>query len=349
MKDNAARFRKDKALLSLIEVENNEDVEPTQLHITQESGNNTSNEAEEQDQQCDTLIREHKDEEDVEAEDAELREMRVTFDKHLAFLTATTHDAITDRDRLLKHRKGVPDYEIDKANRILERHLNNTRNICKVVDAIYAMGRAIEDRRGMIRKSTINSTSQRGENRRIRKMYKRIKEVRQIVAWTADEIHRRRVKRKTIKKEKENVQTLETWADMELIKENDLKYVQEKALDGLKYYLAKLKRTRLRDDRIRYNRMFREVQGVFYRKTQGMREKKGNAPHIAKFEEFWAGIWEDDSKTPHRKWMSTMAQKIRAKVVDIQDFAITEEKVHSIFKSRKNWSAPGIDGIQNYW
>ena len=102
--------------------------------------------------------------------------MRMTFEKHLAFLIATTHDAITDRDRLLKHRKGVPDPEIDKANRILERHLNNTRDICRIVDAVYAMGRAIEDRSGMIRKSTINSTSQRGENRRIGKMHKRIKE-----------------------------------------------------------------------------------------------------------------------------------------------------------------------------
>ena len=116
LRDNAARFRKDKALLSLIEVENNENVEPTQLHITQDSGNSTSNEAKEQDQQCDTLIREHEDEEDVEAEDTEFREMRMTFEKYLAFLTATTHDAITDRVQLLKHRKGVPDSEIDKAN-----------------------------------------------------------------------------------------------------------------------------------------------------------------------------------------------------------------------------------------
>ena len=161
LRDNAASFRKDKALMSLIEVENNKDVEPTQMYISQDSGNSTSNEAEEQDQQCDSLIREHKDEEGVDAEGAELREMRMTFEKHLAFLTATTHDTITDRDRLLKHRKGVPDPEIDKANRILERHLNNTRDTCKVVDAIYAMGRAIEDRRGMTRKSTINSTSQR--------------------------------------------------------------------------------------------------------------------------------------------------------------------------------------------
>ena len=47
--------------------------------------------------------------------------------------------------------------------------------------------------------------------------------------------------------------------------------------------------------------------------------------------------------------MSTIAQKIRAKVVDVQDLTITQEKMYSIVKSRKNLSAPGIDGIQNYW
>ena len=144
-------------------------------------------------------------------------------------------------------------------------------------------------------------------------------------------------------------QMLKKWAYVELRRENNLKYVKEKALDELRYFLAKLKKTRLRDDRIRDNRIFREDQGMFYRKTQGMREKKGNAPHIAKFEEFWTGILEGDSKMPHRKWMSTTAQKIRAKVVDIQDFAITEERMHSDAKRRKKWSAPGIDGIQNYW
>ena len=40
----------------------------------------------------------------------------------------------------------------------------------------------------------------------MRKMQKRIKEVRKIVARTANEIHRRRVKRKANRKEKENVQ-----------------------------------------------------------------------------------------------------------------------------------------------
>ena len=34
---------------------------------------------------------------------------------------------------------------------------------------------------------------------------------------------------------------------------------------------------------------------------------------MEKIEEFWAGIWEDNTKTPHRNWMYTVAKKIGQK------------------------------------
>ena len=91
---------------------------------------------------------------------------------------------------------------------------------------------------------------------------------------------------------------------------------------------------------------------MFCRKTQGTKQLKGKVPKIEKFEEFWAGIWEDDTKTPQRKWMNTIARKITEKVTDVQELVlvITEEILYGTVKKRKNWSAPGIDGIPNfYW
>ena len=46
-----------------------------------------------------------------------------------------------------------------------------------------------------------------------------------------------------------------------------------------------------------YNTMFQEDQEI-YRKTQGTKQLKGKVPRMKKFEEFWAGIWEDNTKTP---------------------------------------------------
>ena len=233
----------------------------------------------------------------------------------------------------------------------MEKYLDNTDEICKVVDAVYAMGRTIEERKGLKQKDKRKEQKNKrdGPNRRIRKLEKQIKELRQVLAWTSNEIHGRKTKRKATKKEKEIVQKLREWAGQQLNKNEDLLLVKERALDELRYRNVKLKRIKNRDARVRNNRMFQEDQGAFYRKTQGTEQLRGEVPDMEKFEEFWGGIWEDETKTPNRKWMNTVAKKIREKVKNVQEFTITEKNFYDIVKKRKNWSAPGIDGIQNFW
>ena len=46
--------------------------------------------------------------------------------------------------------------------------------------------------------------------------------------------------------------------------------------------------------------------------------------------------------------MNTVAKKIGKKVADVQEFAITEKKLHQTVKKRKNLSTPGTDGVQNF-
>ena len=173
--------------------------------------------------------------------------------------------------------------------------------------------------------------------------------MRQILAWTSNEIHRRKIKRISTKKEKEILQKLKKWADQQLNRNEELICVKEKALDKLRYCNIKMKRLKIKDARIRNNKMFQEDQGMFYRKTQGTKQLKGKVPKMEKFEEFWAGIWKDNTKTPNRKWMNTVAKKMGQKVANVQEFTITEKKLHQTVKKRKNWSAPGIDGVQNFW
>ena len=139
------------------------------------------------------------------------------------------------------------------------------------------MGRTIEKRKGLKRKEKRKGeeNNQDGPNMRIRKLEKHIKELRQILAWTSNEIHRRRIKRKPTKKEREIFQKLKEWSNQQLNRNEDLIYVKEKALDELRYRNIKLKRMKIKDARIRNNRMFQEDQGMFYRKTQGTKQLKG--------------------------------------------------------------------------
>ena len=49
----------------------------------------------------------------------------------------------------------------------------------------------------------------------------------------------------------------------------------KKALDKLKYRNIKMKPIKIKDARIRNNKMFQEDQGMFYRKTKGTKQLKG--------------------------------------------------------------------------
>ena len=125
--------------------------------------------------------------------------------------------------------------------------------------------------------------------------------------------------------------------------------MKEKWFEEFRYRKVKLDKARMTDQRIKNNRMFKEDEGMFYKKTNKANERKGKVPKIEKFVEFWAGIWEDKTTTPYRKWIKTIAEKIKAKVTNVEELQITEKKLYETLRKRKNWSAPGIDGIQNFW
>ena len=47
--------------------------------------------------------------------------------------------------------------------------------------------------------------------------------------------------------------------------------------------------------------------------------------------------------------MKETAGKNKEKVIDIRKFEIIEKKRHEALKKRKNWPAPGVDRITNFW
>ena len=73
-----------------------------------------------------------------------------------------------------------------------EEYLAQTNDICKIADAVYAMGKNIEERMGIKKKDNrINNKTSR--NRRIRKIEKELKDTRIMVAQIANEIYRRKM------------------------------------------------------------------------------------------------------------------------------------------------------------
>ena len=105
-----------------------------------------------------------------EEEDEETRIMRLRFEEILHTLKASTKENIEGRERLMKLKKAVAKAEIARANKILEKHLGNNSNICTVIDAVYAMGQTIEERKGLkMNEKRKENKNQERPNRRIRK------------------------------------------------------------------------------------------------------------------------------------------------------------------------------------
>ena len=48
--------------------------------------------------------------------------------------------------------------------------------------------------------------------------------------------------------------------------------------------------------------------------------------------------------------MESVSKQLRDKITSVKEFNITVETLEKETQKRKNWTAPGIDGIQNfYW
>ena len=90
--------------------------------------------------------------------------------------------------------------------------------------------------------------------------------------------------------------------------------------------------------------MFEEDKINFFRNADDKKEYKGTVPSIDRFMTFWSGIWEDDTKTIKRKWMQTVANKIKDKVTQVEEMTVDMGKLQHILKKRKNWPATGING-----
>ena len=78
--------------------------------------------------------------------------------------------------------------------------MEQTNSICKITEAVYAMGRNIEDCMG-IKKKDYRRNNKTCGNRRIQKIEKELKDTRIMVAQIANDIYCRKTQRKATQKE----------------------------------------------------------------------------------------------------------------------------------------------------
>ena len=95
--------------------------------------------------------------------------------------------------------------------------------------------------------------------------------------------------------------------------------------------------------------MFQKDQKNFFRALEKVEKHEGEMPEMDKFVEFWGDIWEQNEPTPNMPWMEEVKAELNEKAKIVSQFEMTEEKLRREASKRKNWTTPGIDGIQNFW
>ena len=343
LRDNASRFRKEQTITNLILVRQESNLEndswETQAGEQQRaiSGHGQHDETY---VECDEAVE--------DSDDFVDKELMSIFNDQLQSLTSSTLTAINPREKLKKLK--VPVELQKKADGVLRLSLRGVDTIPEITDKVYAMGRALEIKMGLPQtaKSTIGRQKPGTGNRRVRKLKQEMKRLRQVIARAGNELQRRKLKRKATAKEKMILKDLKHLMNESDTTSTNIRRAKEKWLDQLRYKKVKLEKMIERGNRIRDNANFERDQKGFFKSLERI-DYEGKPPPMERFEDFWAGIWEKDEKTPEMPWMEKVQMEMKDRVQVVNEFTITNDNVAIEIKKRKNWTAPGIDGIQNYW
>ena len=149
-------------------------------------------------------------EHDVVMEGSELidEELHSLFNEQLTNVNHSTVTGMEAREKLRKTK--VPTELQEKAASIQENYLRGVDTILEITDKAYAMGKAVEIKMGLLQ--NVSSTNGRQKpsngNRRVRKIKREMKVLRQSIARAGNELHRRKQKRKATDKEKKILKDL---------------------------------------------------------------------------------------------------------------------------------------------
>lgn len=123
-------------------------------------------------------------------------------------------------------------------------------------------------------------------------------------------------------------------------------------LEELKQKLAvwknRLKRYKKRANRFKANQLFNQNQKQFYRELD-KEIVPDKVPNENEMHEFWANIWQNEATHDSTAYWIEEEKQNNKHIREMPETYISEQDVTYTVSTLKNWSAPGIDMIQNFW
>ena len=149
LRDNTARFKKELEIKDLILLRKRQEIDRQENELENEielvaASESTNNEE-----------RAQKASDNINEEDKELEQL---FIKQLKSLKCSTMFEIEPREKLSKLK--MPTELQESADRILDQHMHDVDTIPEITDKVYAMGRAVERKKGIAQKEKNNKSKQ---------------------------------------------------------------------------------------------------------------------------------------------------------------------------------------------
>ncbi|XP_044751651.1 uncharacterized protein LOC123311647 [Coccinella septempunctata] len=124
--------------------------------------------------------------------------------------------------------------------------------------------------------------------------------------------------------------------------------VSEKLKQKIKILGNRVKRYNERVMRYKNNKLFHQNQQKFFRSLEEKPLERGKAPTKEAMHLYWKGVWESEKQYDEQTAWIREAEKDTVKYTR-ECLEITELDMKSVLQKTNNWSAPGVDGVQNYW
>ena len=122
-------------------------------------------------------------------------------------------------------------------------------------------------------------------------------------------------------------------------------------LNNIKVVKERIRAKSVTISRRKNNMEFEKNEAAFYKNLKETNKYEGKPLSIKEFEDFWANIWKTEGKINREaSWMNEMKKEISSEVkVNYPKPKCSVQRWREVIIKKKNWSSPGIDGIQNYW
>lgn len=280
---------------------------------------------------------------DVNVIDEDQAQVREKFEEIYIRYNGTTPEMRPRIPKLKTNRN--TNRTITLINNTIAEKINNAHNLLDLHTIIYvgAMTAIEINKKNSQNPNKVNSTPIESQPPWERRLIKRIEELRkhigqieQAMSNTASEKLKRKAKKLTNKYKNENNNT------------------NQEILDLLKQQLAarakRLRRFKESRQRRQDNHQFKDNEGRFYRQLKATtNNNEDEQPDKDDTKSYWKNIWAVPKQ--HRKkakWITKEKERMTNKRRMI-NHTVELEEVEKVIKRSKNWKAPGIDKIQNFW